>query len=230
MDKLSGIEFPSVGKRVFPDDWKKEQESKSQEIINRDLDAFGPGIDSGGSIVVGSLTNRVDLTNTLIAYDEYGKRIEVPPTTGILVPSNVTFTLVVRHKFQETEYNNPLNMPNDGPIIWKDNSFEIIARQGALVAGDVALRAVSTNTSGVVTLGNDLRIFRGIKGIRIKDNEITEEKQANSVKTGILTDLHTDIVTAINPDTNNPLKFVKAINQVYLFFKNFIDVTFKQER
>ncbi len=230
MDKLSGIEFPSVGKRVFPDDWKKEQESKSQEIINRDLDAFGPGIDSGGSIVVGSLTNRVDLTNTLIAYDEYGKRIEVPPTTGILVPSNVTSTLVVRHKFQETEYNNPLNMPNDSPIIWKDNSFEVIARQGALVAGDVALRAVSTNTSGVVTLGNDLRIFRGIKGIRIKDNEITEEKQASSVKTGILTDLHTDIVTAINPDTNNPLKFVKAINQVYLFFKNFIDITFKQER
>lgn len=99
-----------------------------------------------------------------------------------------------------------------------------------MVAGDVALRTVSTNTSGIVTLGNDLRIFRGIKGIRIKNNEVTEEKQAGSVKTGILTDLHTDIVTAINPDTNNPLKFVKAINQVYLFLKNFIDVTFKQER
>ncbi|MBV6344607.1 hypothetical protein KKQ77_04275 [Leptospira interrogans] len=230
MDKLSGIEFPSVGKRVFPEDWKKEQESKSQEIINRDLDAFGPGIDSGGNIVVGSLANRIDLTDTLIAYDECGRRIEIPPTIGIVIPNNAACTIVVRHKFQETEYTNPLNVPEDGPIIWRDNSFEIIARQGVLVAGDVALRTVSTNTSGIVTLGNDLRIFRGIKGIRIKNNEVTEEKQAGSVKTGILTDLHTDIVTAINPDTNNPLKFVKAINQVYLFLKNFIDVTFKQER
>ncbi|EMY77827.1 hypothetical protein LEP1GSC060_2758 [Leptospira weilii serovar Ranarum str. ICFT] len=230
MDKLSGIEFPNVGKRVFPEDWKKEQESKSQEIINRDLEAFGPGIDCGGNIAVGSLTNRVDLTDTLIAYDENGKRIEIPPTIGILVPINASCSIVVRHKFQETEYSNPLNMPDDGPIVWRDNSFEIIARQGVLVSGDVALRAISTNASGIVTLGNDLRVYRGVKGRRIKDNEIIEEKQATSVKTGLVTDLHADIVAGINPDVNNPLKFVKAINQVYLFFKNFVDVVFKQER
>ncbi|AOP32577.1 hypothetical protein A0128_01000 [Leptospira tipperaryensis] len=230
MDKLSGIEFPSVGKRVFPEDWKKEQESKSQEIINRDLDAFGAGVDIGGAIAVGATSNRVDLTDTLIAYDENGKRIEIPPTAGILVPLNAVSTIVARHKFQETETNNPSNLPDDGPIVWRDNSFEIIARQGSLIVGDVPLRSVSTNSSGVVTLGTDLRFFRGLKGHRIQDNEITEAKQANSVKTGLVTDLHSDIIAGVNPDINNPLKFVKAINQVYLFFKNFTDSIFKQER
>ncbi|TGL97980.1 hypothetical protein EHQ76_14120 [Leptospira barantonii] len=230
MDKLSGIEFPSLGKRVFPEDWKKEQESKGQEILNRDLDAFGPGIDCGGTIAISSTASKVDLTDSLIAYDENGKRIEVPPTIGILVPNNTSCNLVVRHKFQETAYTSPMNMPDDGPITWRDNSYEIIARQGALISGDIALRAVSTNVSGVVTLGNDLRVYRGIRGRRIKDNEVTEEKQSTSVKTGLLMDLHSDIVTGINPDINNPLKFVKAINQVYLFFKNFVDTVFKQEK
>ncbi|MBM9499826.1 hypothetical protein JWG44_06125, partial [Leptospira sp. 201903071] len=218
------------GKRVFPEDWRKEQESKSQEIIDRDLDAFGAGVDVGGTIAVGSNPNRVDLTDTLIAYDENGKRIEVPLTVGILVPANAVCTIVIRHKFQETETNNPSNVPNDGPIVWRDNSFEIIARQGALIEGDIPLRSISTNISGVVTLGADLRSYRGLKGHRIRDNEITEEKQASAVKTGLVTDLHTDIVAAINPDTNNPLKLVKAINQVYLFFKNFVESIFKEER
>ncbi|RHX94998.1 hypothetical protein DLM76_06600 [Leptospira yasudae] len=230
MDKLSGIEFPTVGKRVFPEDWKKEQESKSQEIINRDFDAFGAGIDRGGNIAIGSAANRVDLTDLLVAYDESGKRIEIPPTAEIQVPNNSSCTIVVRHKFQETEYTNPLNLPNDGPVIWKDNSYEILARQGALVVGDVALRAISTNSSGVVTLGNDLRVYRGLKGNRIQNNEVSEEKQASLVKTGLVTDLHLDIITGINPDINNPLKFVKAINQVYLVLKNFMDTIFKQEK
>ncbi|RHX82203.1 hypothetical protein EHQ05_05555 [Leptospira yasudae] len=230
MDKLSGIEFPTVGKRVFPEDWKKEQESKSQEIINRDFDAFGAGIDRGGNIVIGSLANTVDLGDLLVAYDENGKRIEIPPTAGIQVPNNSSCTIVVRHKFQETESTNPLNLPNDGPVIWRDNSYEILARQGALVVGDVALRAISTNSSGVVTLGNDLRVYRGLKGNRIQNNEVSEEKQASAVKTGLVTDLHSDIITGINPDINNPLKFVKAINQVYLVLKNFMDTIFKQEK
>ncbi|TGN00727.1 hypothetical protein [Leptospira yasudae] len=230
MDKLSGIEFPTVGKRVFPEDWKKEQESKSQEIINRDFDAFGAGIDRGGNIAIGSAANRIDLTDILVAYDESGKRIEISPTAGIQVPNNSSCTIVVRHKFQETEYTNPLNLPNDGPVIWRDNSYEILARQGALVVGDVALRAISTNSSGVVTLGNDLRVYRGLKGNRIQNNEVSEEKQASSVKTGLVTDLHSDIITGINPDVSNPLKFVKAINQVYLVLKNFMDTIFKQEK
>ncbi len=72
MDQLSGIEFPTMGKRVFPEDWKKEQESKSKEIIIRDLDAFGFGVDVGGTIAIGSTSSRVDLTDHLIAYDEFG--------------------------------------------------------------------------------------------------------------------------------------------------------------
>ncbi|RHX92003.1 hypothetical protein [Leptospira stimsonii] len=230
MDQLSGIEFPTMGKRVFPEDWKKEQESKSKEIIIRDLDAFGFGVDVGGTIAIGSTSSRVDLTDHLIAYDEFGKRIEIPPLAGIIVPVNVVCTIVARHKFLETEINNPSNVPNDGPIVWRDNSYEIIARQGSLVAGDIPLRSISTNASGVVTLGSDLRFYRGLKGHRIQDNEVTEAKQASDVKTGLVTDLHTDIISGINPDANNPLKLVKGINQVYLFFKNFTDSIFKQER
>ncbi|MGQ2801238.1 hypothetical protein ACT54M_12555 [Leptospira santarosai] len=225
MDNLSGIIFPSVGKRVFPEDWKKEQESKGNAMLQRDMDAWGAGIDSGGTIVVGSGTNHVDLTDTLIAYDEFGKRVCVPAT-----PNNVTSTLVVRHKFQETSYDSPSNLPSDGPIVWRDDSYEFICRQGSLVSGDIPLRSITTNGSGVVTLGNDLRVWRGLKGNRIKDGEVSEAKQATSVKTGLVTDLHSDLIAGINPDTNNPLKFVKGINQVYLFFKNFLDVTFKQER
>ncbi|EKO32857.1 hypothetical protein LEP1GSC163_0953 [Leptospira santarosai str. CBC379] len=230
MDNLSGIVFPSVGKRVFPEDWKKEQEAKGNAMLLRDMDAWGSGIDSGGTIVVGSGVNHVDLTDTLIAYDEFGKRVCIPPITNITTPNNVTCTLVVRHRFQETPYDSPSNLPSDGPIVWRDDSYEFICRQGSLVSGDIPLRSITTNGSGVVTLGNDLRVWRGIKGNRIKDGEVTETKQATSVKTGLVTDLHADLIAGINPDTNNPLKFVKGINQVYLFFKNFIDVTFKQER
>ncbi|EMN91041.1 hypothetical protein [Leptospira weilii] len=230
MDKLPGITFPSVGKRVFPEDWIHEQESKSNAVLQRDMDAWGPGIDSGGTIVIGTGANHVDLTDTLIAYDEFGKRVCIPATANIQVPNNVTFTLVVRHKFQETPYDSPSNLPSDGPVIWRDDSNEIICRQGSLVAGDITLRSITTNGSGVVTLGSDLRVLRGLKGNRIKDGEVIESKQAVSVKTGLVTDLHSDIIAGINPDANNPLKFVKGINQVYLFFKNFLDVTFKQER
>ncbi|MDV6237765.1 hypothetical protein CH379_019220 [Leptospira ellisii] len=230
MDKLAGITFPSVGKRVFPEDWIYEQESKSNAMLQRDMDAFGAGFDSGGTIVVGTGANHIDLIDTLIAYDEYGKRICVPATANIVVPNNVTFTLVVRHKFQETPYDSPSNLPSDGPIVWRGDSYELICRQGSLVVGDIAIRLITTNGSGVVTLGNDLRVWRGLKGNRIKNDEVIESKQAANVKTGLVTDLHTDIITGINPDANNPLKFVKGINQVYLFFKNFLDVTFKQER
>ncbi|MDI7237350.1 hypothetical protein QMM95_14880 [Leptospira santarosai] len=230
MDNLSGIVFPSVGKRVFPEDWKKEQEAKGTAIIQRDMDAFGAGIDSGGTIVVGTGANHVDLTDTLIAYDEFGKRVCIPPITNITTPNNVTCTLVVRHRFQETPYDSPSNLPSDGPIVWRDDSYEFICRQGSLVSGDIPLRSITTNSSGVVTLGSDLRVWRGLKGNRIKDGEVIESKQATSVKTGLVTDLHADLIAGINPDTNNPLKFVKGINQVYLFFKNFLDVTFKQER
>ncbi|ALE37445.1 hypothetical protein KQY10_19110 [Leptospira interrogans] len=230
MDKLSGIEFPGVGKRVFPEDWKKEQESKSQEIINRDLDLLGFGIQNGGTIVIGSGPNRVDLIDTLIAYDEEGKRIQVTPIAGIPVPNNVTCTLVVRHKFLETQYDSPSNLPSDGTNLWRDNSFEILTRQGLLVTGDVPLRLISSNASGVVSLGTDLRTWRGIFTNNIKDGQITEEKQASSVKTGLITDLHAELIGAINPDVNHPLKLVQGINQAYLYSKNFIDVTFKQER
>ncbi|TGN00729.1 hypothetical protein [Leptospira yasudae] len=230
MDKLSGIIFPNVGKRVFPEDWRQEQESKSQEIINRDIDVLGFGIQSGGTIVVGAGANRLDLIDTLIAYDIEGKRIEVAPMAGIPVPNNAASTLIVRHKFQETEYDSPSNLPSDGSNVWRDNSFEIIVRQGSLMNGDIPLRSISSNASGQVSLGTDLRIWRGISTNNIKNDQVTEEKQATSVKTGIVTDLHADLIAGINPDVNNPLKFVKGINQAYLYSKNFSEVVFKQER
>ncbi len=183
---------------------------------------MGFGIQNGGTIVIGSGPNRVDLIDTLIAYDEEGKRIQVTPIAGIPVPNNVTCTLVVRHKFLETQYDSPSNLPSDGTNLWRDNSFEILTRQGLLVTGDVPLRLISSNASGVVTLGTDLRTWRGIFTNNIKDGQITEEKQASSVKTGLITDLHAELIGAINPDVNHPLKLVQGINQTYLYSKNFI--------
>ncbi|MBM9499374.1 hypothetical protein JWG44_03825 [Leptospira sp. 201903071] len=230
MDKLAGIEFPGLGKRVFPEDWRKEQESKSQEIIDRDLDLLGYGIQNGGTIVVGSGSNSVDLIDTLIAYDVEGKRIEAAPVAGISVPNNVNCTLIVRHKFQETEYDSPSNLPSDGSNVWRDNSFEILARQGSLAIGDIPLREVSSDVSGVVTLGMDLRVWRGIGRSHIKDGQVSEEKQASEVKTGLVTELHTDLIATIDPNVSNPLNFVKGINEAYLYSKNFVEVTFKEDR
>lgn len=74
---------------------------------------MGYGIQKGGTIVVGSGANQVDLIDTLVAYDINGKRIEVSPRVGIPVPNNASSTIVVRHKFQETEFDSTSNLPSD---------------------------------------------------------------------------------------------------------------------
>lgn len=214
-NKLSGIDFPTLGKRVYPEDWEFEQESKSIEIIDRDKDLFGTGFLVGGTIAVGSSSAKVDLIDETIVYDSEGKRVKIPPTANIPVPVDVTCKIVFRHKFDEEEFTSPSNVPSDGPIIHKTNSYEIIARQGALAEGDIPVREIITTIAGVVTLGDDYREFKGISGKNVKDDQISNNHLHPDIKTGLLSELNPDLIAAINPDEANPLNWVKAINKIY---------------
>jgi hypothetical protein len=214
-DKLSGIKFPNFGKRVFTEDWNYEQESKSEEIITRDKDLLGTGIQDGGSIAVGSSPAMVDLLEATTIYDSEGRRFEIPPTANIPVPFEATCKIVVRHKFDEEEFTSPSNMPSDGPIIHRSNGYEIIARQGSLADGDVPLREITTDDEGLVTLGDDLRVFKGLLGKNVKNDQIQDKHLHPDIKTGNLSELDSALIAEINPDESNPLKWVKAINKVF---------------
>lgn len=215
MDKLSGITFPAFGKRVFTEDWDYEQESKSQEILNRDKDLLGTGFQSGGSIAVGANPATVDLIEETIIYDAEGRRFTIPPIAGIAVPLDTASTIIARHKFEEEEFTSPSNLPSDGPIIHRSNGYEILARQGSLASGDIPLRALTTDDEGLVTLGDDLRVFKGLLGKNIKDNQIQDKHLHPDIKTGNLSELDSALIAEINPDESNPLKWVKAINKVF---------------
>jgi hypothetical protein len=216
MDKLSGITFPAHGKAVFKEDWEREQAAKSQEIIDRDLDLHGHGVVSGGAIAAGSGPDTIDLTETVVAYNEYGQRIVVDPApTAIPVPADATSKIVLRHAFEETENTAP-NNPGD-PIIWRDNDYEIVARQGALQAGDVPLREV-TASGGTVTPGTDLRERKGISGDHIQLETLTgdhfpadaipDSKLAPAHRIGDLGDLLSEISSGISGAAN----VVKVLN------------------
>lgn len=220
MDKLSGITYPAHGKAVFKEDWEREQSSKSQEIIDRDLDLHGYGVVSGGAIAAGAGPATVDFTETVVAYNEHGQRIVVDPApTGIPVPDDATSKIVLRHAFEETENTAP-NNPGD-PLIWRENSYEIVARQGALQEGDVALREI-TVSGGVVTPGADLRARKGISGQHVQleslsgdhfpDDEIPDSKFLPAHRTGDLGDLLAEITAGIDGAVN----IVKVLNWLRL--------------
>ncbi|MBE7439136.1 MAG: hypothetical protein HS115_11815 [Spirochaetales bacterium] len=220
MDKLSGITFPAHGKSVFKEDWEREQVAKAQEVIDRDLDLHGSGIVSGGAIAAGASPNTIDLTETVIAYNAAGQRIVVDPApTGIAVPADATSKIVLRHAFEETENTAP-NNPGD-PIIWRDNSYEIVARQGDLQDGDVPLREV-TASGGTVTPGTDLRQRKGISGEHIQletldadhfpDEELPDSKLLPAHKIGDLADLLAEIDAGISA----PKSIIKALNWIHL--------------
>lgn len=224
MNQLSGIEYPAHLEPVYKEDWEKEQAAKSEEIIQRDLDLLGSGVMSGGDVSVGASPNTVDVGAT-VACDSEGRRISVPGLAGVAVPANASCKIVVRHKFVLTDNVSPSNTSASSPIVWRDNSYEVIARQGALAAGDVALRDV-TAAAGVVTLGSDLRSWRVVRGENVEDESLTLEKQAATVKTGLLADLHADIDAGISA----PKTFAKAITWVYSLLKTFTEVTFAAEK
>jgi len=218
MDRLAGITFPGHGKAVFKEDWEHEQETKAQEIIDRDFELHGWGIVEGGAIAAGAGPNTIDFTETVIAYNADGQRIVVDPApTAIPVPADATSTIVLRHAFAETENTAP-NNPGE-PIIWRENSYEVVARQGSLQDGDVPIREV-TASGGTVTPGADLRTRKGISGAHIQletiedghiaADQITNAKLAAANKTGVLTDL----LTAIYDGISGAKTFAKAINWV----------------
>lgn len=148
-DKLKGTTFPPDGKNFHQNDWKNEQESKSEEIINRQKDIAGSGVVSGGLITPGTNSGTIRIFAT-IAYNKSGQRISIPETNNIPCPEGAS-KVVIRHKFVETPNNNSQGYP----VQHRDNSFEILF-QASLINDDVGLFDIS-NTSGTVIVGSDIR-------------------------------------------------------------------------
>ncbi len=222
-EKLAGITYPKHQQRVFTEDWQKEQSSIGQEITHTRLDILGAGVVTGGSIAVGVGSATVDLTEKTVAYDAEGRRIEAPATAGIDLSreidlsSDVSGTVVIRHKFNPSQVINPQNTDNQAlPIEYRDNSSEILFRTGALSAGDVALREGSIDTAGAVTLGADRRQWaqverRNIAPVRnedLPDDKITSDKLHPDSKIGTKGELVSNIKNKIVGTFN----IIKALN------------------
>ncbi len=208
-EKLSGIVYPPHQKRVFTEDWQKEQSSVADEITQRFNDALGSGIVTGGAVAVGVTSATVDLTEKTVAYDANGRRIEAPITSGISLPTNVTVKLVARHKFNSTDHTSPDNDDTAPyPITYLENSYEVIARQGSLDPNDVPLKEISIDPLGVVTLGRDLRTWCTLKPENISDGSITSEKLHADSQVGLKSELATAILSEISGD----FSIIKALN------------------
>ena len=194
MNNLAGIVFPNHGEPIFKEDWVKEQSEKSKEIINRDLDINGAGVQSGGAVTDGG-TNTVDLAAT-VAYDADGKRIEVPATTGIAV-ANGTFKLAIRHVFENTDFFAPENAIK--AVVHRDNDYEIVLRSGDLEDGDIALAEVVSDGSGITSI-TDLREYRTVVD---HENRLVEAESSIDDHEARVTQLESDTATHAENDLSN---------------------------
>lgn len=167
MSAISGFVYPGHGKNIFQEDFIGEQDAVSNEIIERWKKVFGTGVIWGGAVTISATALKVDVAE-FFGFDEDGKNVYFPAQTGQVTLAEGTNTIVARHKFVETEYNQPFS---DGQVsIHRTNSFEIIARTSGAIAGDIPLRTV-TMASGARTLGSDLRTFASLQA---KINRIDE--------------------------------------------------------
>lgn len=155
MSAISGFIYPGHGKNIFQEDFVAEQSAVSTEIIERWKKVFGTGVIFGGAVTISGTALKVDVAE-LFAFDEDGKIVYFPTQTAQVTLAEGTNHIVARHKFIETEYNQPFS---EGQVsVHKTNSFELIARTSAPIAGDIPLRTV-TMASGVRTLSTDLRTY-----------------------------------------------------------------------
>ena len=207
---LAGIVFPSNGVEVFTEDWQNEQSERSAELINRDLDSFGSGIVSGGEVTLGSGNYKVNISS-LVAYDEYGKRIEMPSQTDHIL-TNGAGILAVRHAFDETSVVNP---GGTSSITYRANTFELFFRTLGLQAGDVALWDI-TVSSGVVTLNSDERVWRKVS---VEKGEIDLKIPKTDIEDSLTSSSTTKVLSA---KQGNLLKVVwgRQIGEVFPVYGN----------
>lgn len=156
-DITPGITYPADGRRVYKESLDYEQEQKARALASRIKDILTAGIQSGGNVTVaGSGTISVGPT---VAYDESGRRIEIPAEFPFTLPASGDFQIAIRHKFDSTPGHEP---DMHGTVVeHRSDSYEIVARDSGLESGDVAIRAV-TNSGGTVALGADLRQKRNL--------------------------------------------------------------------
>lgn len=167
MSAISGFIYPGHDKNIFQEDFVAEQSAISYEIIERWKKVFGTGVIFGGAVTISGTALKVDVAE-MFAFDEDGKIVYFPTQTAQVTLAEGTNHIVARHKFIETEYNQPFS---DGQVsVHRTNSFELIARTSAPIAGDIPLRTV-TMASGVRTLSTDLRTFAPLQA---KINRIDE--------------------------------------------------------
>jgi hypothetical protein len=158
---IPGVTYPANGVRFYKEDHDFEQLQKSNEIINSRKDSFSGQIVEGGNVIVGTGTT-ISITTKTIAYDEDSNRIEVPIITNFIVPDNANSKIVIRYK----ETIQAQAKPDGNSIDYRYPDYEVIARTGSLLPGDVPLRQISV-TNGVVTIQEDLRNWRKVKDVNI---------------------------------------------------------------
>ena len=154
-DKLRGTTFPEDGKNFHQSDWQYEQESKATELIDRQKDIAGTGIVEGGLVVPGTNSGTIKISETT-AYNDSGQRIYLEEIDNFIVPDG-SHKVAIRHKFNSIPNNNQQGYP----IQHRSNSYEIVFRQ-TLEIDDVGLFEV-TNSSGTITIDNDIRQYWKMK-------------------------------------------------------------------
>lgn len=197
---LSGVNFPQDGNFIYKENLDFEQNAIHNEIINRDKDAFGVGIHSGGSISIEGLSIRI---SPMIAYDSLGKRIQTSESVLSSIPTGES-VLVVRHSFVLSESNPDLL---ENAITHKSNSFEFFFRS-SLLENDVALYRIRKNS--IVEILEDLRSFRSINAVNIAPDSIDNSKLASDIKVGSLNSIASKILSKFS--VGEVRDIVKSLN------------------
>jgi hypothetical protein len=191
--KLSGLEIPGNGKRVYKDDWDKHFGSLENEITNRNTDLFGHGITSGGSITI--LGGGVIRLSETVAYNKDGQRVHTPETE--LTPPEGQSKLLLRHTFV-TEFSEPDFSQSSRE--YRNNSYSIVFTSEVLGEYDVPLFSLQ-RVGNTVTVLEDLRQWQTIQNKNLGDG----------IKIGDLANLRNRILSAIPQEA---LDLITAVNKI----------------
>jgi hypothetical protein len=191
--KLSGLEIPGNGKRVYKDDWDKHFSSLESEITNRNTDLFGHGITSGGSVTIlgGGVIRLSDTT----AYNKDGQRIQTQETE--LTPPEGQSKLLLQHTFL-TEFSEPDFSQSSRE--YRNNSYSIVFTSEVLGEYDVPLFSLQ-RVGNTVTVLEDLRQWQTIQNKNLGDG----------IKIGDLANLRNRILSAIPQEA---LDLITAVNKI----------------
>lgn len=149
MSNLAGINFPIDGRILWQEDFQFEQDAIGNEVLNRFNDFIGAGVVSGGVVSAGTNPSTVQVSE-LLAYDDLGRRINVPAEDNIAYSGDVY--IFARHVFDvsvDAELVDAYGYATER----RSNSGEIVVQASDTLENGVLLGSV---VSGVCS---DLRAF-----------------------------------------------------------------------